>query len=73
MEEKFKVGDTVKLKSGGPVMTVNEIGTRLKNLRGDSEFSGQIKCIWFNNGSLNQKSFSQDALEAVEKEDNEVS
>jgi uncharacterized protein YodC (DUF2158 family) len=34
---QFKVGDTVKLKSGGPVMTV-----------GGETMSKSLECHWFN-------------------------
>jgi len=38
----FKVGDVVRLKSGGPAMTV----TSLEN--GEREAGYVIFCIWFN-------------------------
>lgn len=34
---EFKKGDTVKLKSGGPVMTISERSS-----------SGSFQCYWFN-------------------------
>jgi uncharacterized protein YodC (DUF2158 family) len=36
METKFKTGDIVRLKSGGPKMTVN----------GYTPY-GQVECVWF--------------------------
>ncbi|MBA7490827.1 hypothetical protein ES702_01370 [subsurface metagenome] len=35
--QKFKIGDKVQLKSGGPIMTVNSI----------TEKTGEIYCKWF--------------------------
>lgn len=37
----MKIGDTVKLKSGGPLMTVDKLS---KNADGEVA----ISCIWFN-------------------------
>jgi len=34
--QKLKIGDRVQLKSGGPIMTVNNV-----------EENGQIYCQWF--------------------------
>ena len=39
--DQFKPGDVVKLKSGGPKMTVDSVGTFLP---GDDI---QAKCVWF--------------------------
>jgi uncharacterized protein YodC (DUF2158 family) len=43
-DEEFKEGDTVQLKSGGPVMTIEHIGEY-----GMVPGSGhtQAKCVWF--------------------------
>jgi uncharacterized protein YodC (DUF2158 family) len=40
---KFKVGDTVQLKSGGPVMTVDSV---------HSEKDKSVLCIWFVGGTV---------------------
>lgn len=53
--DMFNVGDVVKLKSGGPIMTIGETG------RSDSVF-----CVWFINnesGSVSSYSFKPDTLE----------
>ena len=40
MDDEFQVGDTVKLKSGGPVMTVTSVG--------DTMLHGfQVFTVWF--------------------------
>lgn len=41
-QEEFKVGDVVQLKSGGPKMTIEDIG--------NYSFAGteiKAKCVWF--------------------------
>jgi uncharacterized protein YodC (DUF2158 family) len=43
---KFKAGDTVMLKSGGPVMTVVMIDSK-----------GAIHCKWFWQGQIQQQLF----------------
>ena len=61
METKFKVGDTVQLKSGGPIMTVS----------GFFETDGpRVKCTWFEDKLdqrvLQEASFPAEALEAID-------
>ena len=55
---KFKSGSLVKLKSGGPSMTVGaqEIAGR---------FHGQTayRCIWFDGRQRHEESFPEDAIE----------
>lgn len=36
MNSAFKIGDTVKLKSGGPMMTISRI-----------DHEGTVWCVWF--------------------------
>lgn len=52
----FKVGDTVRLKSGGPVMTIEEIGT--------PEYSQTQTawCIWFEKTDVKKGEFPLAAL-----------
>jgi uncharacterized protein YodC (DUF2158 family) len=45
----FKVGDVVRLKSGGPPMTVTSIESE------ESEAGHVVFCIWFN-AKANEKS-----------------
>ncbi len=55
-EEKFKVGDVVILKSGGPKMTVEDV-----------EAGDTIVCQWFVDGKkLEYGSFPADSLERAE-------
>lgn len=57
--EGFKKGDVVRLKSGGPKMTVVDIG---KYGFGTGEISA--KCQWFAGENLKEDVFE---LEAIEK------
>lgn len=45
-------GDTVKLKTGGPIMTVDNI-----------DELGLCDCKWFRGGEVNSETFSAEALE----------
>jgi uncharacterized protein YodC (DUF2158 family) len=48
----MKIGDTVRLKSGGPLMTVSEL---LDNAR--------VICTWFDNNELKTATFPDDSVE----------
>jgi len=48
----FKVGDTVRLKSGGPLMTVRN--------------TGEIECTWFLKDQLKKGTFPADVLKKGE-------
>lgn len=54
----FAVGDIVKLKSGGPEMTVRAVPT---------ELSKHYICQWFAGKKLEQGNFPGDSLESVDK------
>lgn len=64
MAEEFKAGDVVKLKSGGPVMTVTQAGTQAMTGR------NLVWCTWFsaNKGGhkLEKGEFPPDALQRWE-------
>ncbi|MFA5849925.1 MAG: DUF2158 domain-containing protein [Bacteroidales bacterium] len=47
---EFKVGDTVKLKSGGPIMTINEIN------------GNEISCQWFDKKEVKGITLSKEVL-----------
>jgi uncharacterized protein YodC (DUF2158 family) len=55
--DKFKAGDLVRLKSGGPVMVVETVWEPL-----------EYECQWFNDGALCKGRFMDDVLEAVESD-----
>lgn len=57
MAEKWKAGDVVNLKSGGPDMTVNCYNQ-----------VGLVNCHWFDNTKLLSGNFEENQLEAVEED-----
>lgn len=60
---KFKVGDTVQLKSGGPVMTIY----KLPDPEGTNEVSKtHYQCEWFKEDTLQYGNFLEDTLIAIE-------
>ncbi len=62
MSEKFKVGDVVKLNSGGPEMTVTAIGPVdfVHSVRNDL-----ASCKWFSGTKLESGRFQDAELELV--------
>ena len=61
IEQKFKVGDIVTLKSGGQEMTVTELVINSKT----KTYNGLVDCQWFIGNSLKKLSFNQDALKLI--------
>ena len=61
MAEKFKAGDQVKLKSGGPVMTVVSYE---ENKQASNK---QYKCTWFDDEKrvYQMRLFLEDTLEPL--------
>ncbi|AIV05920.1 hypothetical protein LA59_10745 [Vibrio harveyi] len=57
----FNVGDIVKLKSGGPDMTVKEVRMNISD-----EFTGNYRCQWFAGKKLDLGDFPQESLLKVE-------
>ena len=60
---KFKPGDLVELKSGGPVMTVESVDT-LSVARDEPP---KYYCSWFAGAKDNKRSFAEAALKAAEE------
>ena len=56
-DSQFKAGDVVKLRSGGPKMTVN----------GQSS-DGSIICIWFEGHNPKRDVFAAESLKKVEEQ-----
>jgi uncharacterized protein YodC (DUF2158 family) len=52
---KFKVGDLVVLKSGGPPMTVQQVNSTMTPAH-------EIQCQWFSGKKLEQGYFASDSL-----------
>jgi uncharacterized protein YodC (DUF2158 family) len=59
LKVELKIGSVVRLKSGGPKMTVTGIGKY-----GYSDHD-QIKCVWFDNTKKVEDLFENDALDVV--------
>ncbi len=61
----FSTGDIVKLKSGGPDMTVERY-LIVKSLGYSRESNHEVICSWFDaQGKHHARTFEQDALEKV--------
>ncbi len=56
-ERKFKKGDLVVLKSGGPKMTVDGYAWH-----GNYESYDTIICVWFDNSERRVAEFNQDSV-----------
>jgi uncharacterized protein YodC (DUF2158 family) len=57
MSDTFKVGDRVRLKSGGPAMTVEDVGTDMAN-------RPRVWCVWFDDKKVHkQQDFAPETLE----------
>ena len=56
-DSRFRPGDVVKLKSGGPEMTVESVG---KNA---TSGAAVIQCTWFDAGKYNNQAFVPEALQ----------
>jgi uncharacterized protein YodC (DUF2158 family) len=59
MAEKFKSGDAVQLKSGGPKMTITKTNTFQHD---------HFDCKWFAGSKLNQGTFAEDELQPYQEE-----
>lgn len=61
---KYNVGDIVKLKSGGPDMTINDVVVGYNS----KEFIGSYDCQWFAGKKLDKGRFPEESLVAVSSE-----
>ena len=55
MSETFKIGDVVKLKSGGPKMTITTVGERYG--------TPTVWCVWFDGTKKYDGTFPPESLE----------
>jgi len=55
--DEIKKGDEVKLKSGGPIMTVQDIGDYVT-----AGIEDGISCIWFEGKDIKEKVFDRATL-----------
>lgn len=56
---KFQIGDTVRLKSSSPLMTVD----RIYLVSPTNSFEGYYRCVWFVGDTLKSSDFHEDMLE----------
>ncbi|EKO3930557.1 DUF2158 domain-containing protein [Vibrio fluvialis] len=56
-EDLYKVGDIVKLKSGGPDMTIKKLITNM-----NQQYTGNYECQWFAGKKLDTGIFPHDSL-----------
>ena len=64
MAAKFKAGDLVELRSGGPVMTVERVS---ESFEMDDVWS--YGCTWFAGDKHQHSSFTEAALKGAEDDD----
>ena len=60
MAEQFKVGDVVTLRSGGPDMTVTDVGYNVSR-------KPTVWCTWFIGTNQESGAFPPDALRPAEE------
>lgn len=58
-----KIGDVVVLKSGGPLMTVSNIGNYI-----NQGLNPGVLCVWFEEKKKLESVFHPDVLELYDKE-----
>ncbi len=56
--EEIKAGDVVVLKSGGPKMTVSQVGSFTMS----SGIDNGAKCAWFDKTTLKEEVFHMEAI-----------
>ena len=63
MDKKFKIGDTVVLKSGSPEMTISkEIKDKI-DVYTPNTFMGNFEAKWFDGTKVYSDIFHQDSLD----------
>ena len=65
MEQKFKIGNVVILKSGGPSMTITNDKTGIDLAQG-KVWTGSYDCKWFEEKTMHKGRFPQDSIELDE-------
>lgn len=58
MADGFEKGDVVRLKSGGPKMTVH----------GEKHRSSQLICVWFDGSERKYASFAPESLKKMDED-----
>ncbi|MCE5182046.1 MAG: YodC family protein [Betaproteobacteria bacterium] len=60
----FEIGDTVRLKSGGPLMTVHNIGDYTQS----AGLNPGLLCVWFDNSKRVEQVFHPKTVD-LERDD----
>ncbi len=63
VKKKIEKGDVVMLKSGGPKMTVQNLGQQKP---GPSVGVSWVHCIWFEGNTINEYNFEECVLKIVQ-------
>jgi uncharacterized protein YodC (DUF2158 family) len=58
-EQSFKIGDVVRLKSGGPKMTIDRFTFNHATKKDNKDI---VECVWFDNLKLNREIFNVSVL-----------
>lgn len=61
----FQKGEVVQLKSGGPLMTVEDVGAFGGGMSGKAAFEG-ARCVWFEGNNVKREVFPNEVLERYE-------
>ena len=64
--EEFKVGDVVRLKSGGPQMTIEVTPVVIDNYGVEKKLEDSAKCTWFEKDTLKYNVFKLATLTHAE-------
>ena len=59
----FKLGDVVKLKSGGLDMTIDKF---VYNPVAKINYTDKVECVWFDKNTLKRETFQTTTIELVE-------
>jgi uncharacterized protein YodC (DUF2158 family) len=69
MTKKFKVGDVVRLHSGGPNMTVEGYLKVMGKGTTEMKETTTVECRYYEGGTMKKASFEQDMLTLVNEKD----
>ena len=64
---KWQAGATVRLKSGGPIMTVDGYTSAMPN-----ETPSTVICKWFEGSKSEKASFHEDSLKAADPDEDDL-
>ena len=65
MSKQFKIGDVVKLKSGGPDMTIKKLDSTYDTKQSKNVWLSSYTCQWFAGKKLESGSFPHDSVEQI--------